>query len=125
MAFLSHREKGGLKWAIQGENTIVPTTPGNAGFEFGEWNTDWSKERFNHKAYVDHVFGEASTTDQIYRTITRPIVHSVMQGFNGRSFSIAAVDCIMTHFKLISLSRVFLKALCLRMARHRVARHSP
>ncbi|CAI8038460.1 Kinesin-like protein KIN-7I [Geodia barretti] len=66
---LLDREKGGLKWAIQGENTIVPTTPGNAGFEF------------------DHVFGEASTTDQIYRTITRPIVHSVMQGFNGTVFA--------------------------------------
>jgi hypothetical protein len=66
---LLDREKGGLKWAIQGENTIVPTTPGNAGFEF------------------DHVFGETSTTDQIYRTITKPIVHSVMQGFNGRSWS--------------------------------------
>ena len=32
---------------------------------------------------VDHVFGETSTTDQIYSTITKPIVHSVMQGFNG------------------------------------------
>jgi centromeric protein E len=66
---LLDREKGGLKWAIQGENTIVPTTPGNAGFEF------------------DHVFGETSTTDQIYRTITKPIVHSVMQGFNGTVFA--------------------------------------
>jgi hypothetical protein len=59
------REKNGVKWVVRGENAIVPTTPGSAGFEF------------------DHVFGESSTTDQLYTTITLPIVHSVMQGFNG------------------------------------------
>lgn len=31
----------------------------------------------------DHVFGESSATDQVYSTITKPIVHSVMEGVNG------------------------------------------
>ena len=31
----------------------------------------------------DHVFGEGETTERIHEAITRPIVHSVMEGING------------------------------------------
>ena len=78
-----------MQWVIQGENAIVPTAPGHAGFEFGEYELLQTKPLLSMELLsmtyvcVDHVFGETSTTDQIYSTITKPIVHSVMQGFNG------------------------------------------
>ena len=50
----------------------------------------------------DHVFDESATTEQIYTTLTKPIVHSVMEGFNGETWEFdASVNTVLTASRLV------------------------
>ena len=66
----------------------------------------------------DHVFDESATTEQIYTTLTRPIVHSVMEGFNGETWEFdASVNTVLTASRLVV---VVSAAYCLYAIAYRV-----
>ena len=45
------------------------------------------KKQVEFEGVYDYCFGPASTTDQVYEKLGKPIIESVMNGFNGTLFA--------------------------------------
>lgn len=48
--------------------------------------------------YLDRVYDSAKDNEEVYEDLCKPIVESVMQGFNGNIFSILFFMCFLIFF---------------------------
>ena len=58
---------------------------------------DSTKPNDPHIFNLDHIFDSNSTQDQIYEVAAKPVVSSVLEGFNGTIFAYGQTSSGKTH----------------------------